>query len=133
MRRLAFIPLLWSGSVFAAEEARPEALGPGSALQVVLALLFVLALIGVMAWLLRRFGNLPGGGGNGPLKVLTAVSVGQRERVVLVQIGEKQLLLGVAPGRVETLHVLEQPVDVNAAGGERFADRLAAAMRKRGG
>jgi len=30
-----------------------------------------------------------------------------REKVVLLQVGKKQLLLGVTPGRIDTLHVLE--------------------------
>jgi flagellar protein FliO/FliZ len=30
---------------------------------------------------------------------------------VLVRVGKTQLLIGVAPGRVTTLHVLAEPVD----------------------
>ncbi len=136
--RIAALLMAAPGLIRAAEQkggqTPPEQLGPGTALQVLLALLLVLALIGAMAWMIRRFGNVSGVGRSGPLKVITAVSVGQRERVVLIEVGERQLLLGVAPGRVEKLHVLEQPVDVNATnGGERFSDRFAAALRKRGG
>ena len=51
---------------------------------------------------------------------------------MLVQVGDKQLLLGVAPGRVQTLYVLDRPVEsstppMGAPGG--FAEKLAQLMR----
>jgi flagellar protein FliO/FliZ len=42
------------------------------------------------------------------MQVISALSVGARERVVLIQVGEKQMLLGVAPGRVNYIKELEQ-------------------------
>ena len=57
--------------------------------------------------------------------------MGPRERVVLLQVGNAQLLLGVTPGRIQSLHVLDEPVseyEINAdASG--FAGRLAAAIK----
>lgn len=91
-------------------------------------LLAVLTLILALAWLLRRFGTFsrlaPG-----RFRVLAAVSLGSRERVVLLQAGGKQLVLGVAPGRVETLCVLEDsemiPVEGGAPAAEvSFVERL---------
>jgi len=104
-----------------------------SLLQLVLGLLLVLAVIVLIAWLLRR---LPGWNSsvNGALKIVAALPVGQRERVVVVQVGEQQLLIGVAAGQVELLHLLEQPLpDSSAAqpGNGKFAQRLAAAINKR--
>ncbi|MEG7523045.1 MAG: flagellar biosynthetic protein FliO [Chromatiales bacterium] len=43
--------------------------------------------------------------------VLGGTSVGPRERVVVVKVDDIRLLLGVAPGRVQTLHVLDQSED----------------------
>ena len=57
--------------------------------------------------------------------------MGTRERVVLLQVGDKQLLVGVAPGSIKTLHVLETPlVDGNevVAGGSGFAKQLGAML-----
>lgn len=65
----------------------------------------VLALL-LFAWLLRRmnpYALTP----HSHFRVLGGLSLGARERVVLLQAGRKQLLLGVAPGRIETLCVLE--------------------------
>ncbi len=146
IKRLLFSLLLslLSPVLYAAEaEKLPKAaarlsepLGAGDVLQVFFALLFVLLLIGVAAWLFRRmsFGNFAG---QGALRLLASVSVGQRERVVLVQAGETQILLGVAQGNVRTLHVFDtpvmQPVNNSSTGAENFAERLAAVLKKRGG
>ncbi len=107
----------------------PEPVGAGALAQVALALALVLALLGGAAWLLRRLGRIPGAGA-GAVRVLGGVALGARERLVLVEVGGTQLLLGVAPGRVQTLHVLERPVAATPAGqGEGgFAARLRGAM-----
>ncbi|PPD31534.1 MAG: flagellar biosynthetic protein FliO [Methylomonas sp.] len=75
-------------------------------LQWILALLFVLALFALLVWLLRKTGNLTLTGKN-ELSIVTGLSVGVREKLVLVKVGEKQLLLGVTPGRIDKLLELE--------------------------
>lgn len=111
-----------------------QQVGMGDYFQVFLGLVAVLAMIGVMAWLARRVGHLPGGV-SGSLRILGGLSMGQRERIVLVQVGDKQLLLGVAPGRVQTLHVLDEPLALAGAGEGAlhgsFAERLSAALKAR--
>lgn len=109
----------------------PAPLGAISFFKVLASLLVVLMMIAAMAWLLRRVNQVAGGSG-AVLRVIGAVSVGGRERVVLVQVGEQQLLLGVSPGSVQTLHVLEKPV-VQATfneSGESFAAKLNAALKR---
>jgi flagellar protein FliO/FliZ len=97
----------------------------------------VLALL-LFAWLLRHFHALPGVG-HGELRVLGGIALGAREKVVLLQAGRKQLVLGVAPGRVETLCVLEGEDRIGADAAEeapapsRFALQLKALMRGGGG
>ena len=84
-----------------------------SVIQVVLSLAFVIVLIYAVAWYIRRMQLTTAGAGQA-MRVVTALSVGARERVVLVQIGEEQLLLGVAPGRVNLLQKFETAViDIN--------------------
>ena len=81
-------------------------LAPGIApLRVLLSLAVVVVLIGLLALLLRRFPGV-GMGRAGDLRLLGTMAVGSRERVVLVETGGSRVLLGVAPGRVQTLHVL---------------------------
>ncbi len=113
-------------------KAMNEPLGAGNLLQLSLGLLVVLAAIVGSAWLLRRYGRLQSGV-DGALRIIGGLSMGPRERVVLVQVGKQQLLLGVAPGRIQTLHVLAEPVSEGSArppqGG--FAERLAGALAKK--
>ena len=69
----------------------------------------------------------------GGLRILGGLSMGARERVVLLQVGDTQLLVGVAPGRVQTLHVLEQPLPAAASGLQNasgFADQLGRFLNK---
>ena len=111
----------------------------GSLLRLIFGLAVVIAAIAGLAWMLRRMGAV-GGSGGGQLRVLAGVAVGQRERVVLLQVGDQQLLLGVAPGRVQTLHVLDKPLDglgtppVASAKAQdvSFAERLRRAMQSQG-
>jgi flagellar protein FliO/FliZ len=85
--------------------------GVASLGQVTLALALVLAVIFIAAWLLRRVRGF-GRPANGALDILADLPVGQKERAVLVRVGTTQVLLGVAPGRVTTLHVLSEPVTI---------------------
>ena len=83
--------------------------------QLVLGLIIVLLCIVALAWLAKRFNRLQSTP-DGSLQVLGGMSMGARERIVLVQVGTKQLLLGVAPGQINTLHVLDEPLE----GPQRF-------------
>ena len=91
----------------AAPAGSGAAVAAGSALQVVLGLAAVLALVVAAAWLLKRFSSF-GGTGSGMIRVVGGAAVGQRERVVLVEIGNTWLLVGVAPGQVRALHTMQR-------------------------
>jgi flagellar protein FliO/FliZ len=75
----------------------------------VFALLFVVGLILALAWLAKR---MPGvaGSSNRALRVVASLSLGPREKVVVVDVGGKQLLLGVGAGGTRTLHTLDAPL-----------------------
>jgi flagellar protein FliO/FliZ len=91
-------------------DAAPTSTAGGLA-QVTFSLLLVLAAVFAAAWLVRRLRGF-GRFGAGAVEVVADVALGTKERAVLVQVGKQQLLLGVAPGRVTTLHVLPEPVEV---------------------
>jgi flagellar protein FliO/FliZ len=86
----------------------------GGLAQVTLSLMLVLAAVFASAWLVRRFRNF-GRPGAGAINIIADVALGTKERAVLIQVGAQQLLVGVAPGRVNTLHVLAEPVHTNDA------------------
>lgn len=81
----------------------PPAVSAGSMLQTITGLLLVLATIAAAAWLLKRFMANPVAA-PGAIKIIAVAAVGQRERVVLVEVGGIWLVLGVAPGQVNALH-----------------------------
>jgi flagellar protein FliO/FliZ len=93
--------------------------------QMLLGLLLVIGLIFLLAWLLRRVQQI-GPRGNQVIKLLASQALGPRERLVLVQVGNEQVLLGLSGGRITPLHVLKEPVhlaDAEPATPE-FAQRL---------
>jgi len=104
--------LLLPGAALAAEPAAAP-LGYAVLLRFTGGLLLVVALVFAAAWGVRRFVRLPGNASEA-LQLLGGIAVGQRERVVLVRVGNQQLLLGVAPGRVQKLHLLDTPADPDA-------------------
>lgn len=85
-------------------EAAPV-VGASSLLQAGFGMFTVLGLIFLCAWAARRFGLQRLGGGQS-VKVVSSTMVGQRERVVVVEVGGTWLVLGVAAGRVNALHSL---------------------------
>lgn len=101
-------------------------------LQVFVALGLVLAAIAVAAWLARRY--LPGGGVTaGPVRVIGGVMVGTRERVVVLEIEDTWLVVGVTATHVQALHTLPRPA--GAASSDRppplRADELLSRWLKR--
>lgn len=96
----------------AADPVRPaftppptSAVSSGSMIQVIFSLLLVLAAIVFVAWILKRI-NMPQNVPGSALKVISGVAVGQRERVVLVEVNDTWLVVGVAPGQVTALHTM---------------------------
>lgn len=77
------------------------------------ALALVLGLIFGLAWLARRMPGLAGMRGNG-LRVIASTPLGARERLVVVEVGDQQLLLGTGASGTRLLHVLEAPLPVEA-------------------
>ncbi len=108
-----------------------EGLSAAHFAQVTIGLMVVIIVIFGLAWLVKRFGYLPSSK-PGALKIIGGLMVGQRERAVLIQVGDKQILIGVAPGLVKTLYVLEEPVSVDSASSAKlspFAERLKSFLR----
>lgn len=101
-----------------------------SLMQLFFGLALVIGVILLLAWVLRRFGGA--GFASSGMKVVATLPLSARERVVLVEAGNKQLLLGVAPGRVNLLESYDEPIlDVQDMQSTPFAERLKDAMARR--
>lgn len=85
----------------------PASVSSGGIVQIIFSLLLVLAAIVLVAWLLKRMNIVRHGSGN-LLKVVGGVAIGQRERIVLVEVQDTWLVVGVGPGQIRTLHTLQK-------------------------
>lgn len=129
---------------FAADPVRPSYVPPspavssGSIVQILFSLMLVLAVIVLVGWLLKRM-NLTQQNSGSHLKMLGGIAIGQRERIVLVEIDETWLVIGVGPGQIRTLHTLPRPegsdgnnvVQQARPGDGKFAALLSSVIRNR--
>ncbi|WP_133479858.1 flagellar biosynthetic protein FliO [Cognatilysobacter segetis] len=99
-----------------AHVATPAAHAPGadagSIGGAVFSLLLVIGLILGLGWLAKRMPGMQRGAGSSQLKVVASVALSPRDRAVVLDVGGQQLLVGVGPGGVRTLHTLEHPLPV---------------------
>jgi flagellar protein FliO/FliZ len=94
--------------VFPSLAAAAETASAGSGyFSVVASLLLILGGFVLVAWLVRRW--MPHGAQAGLVKIVGATSVGPRERVVVVEVDDTWLVLGVGGGQVRALHTMSKP------------------------
>lgn len=103
-RPLRFLLLLIPFSAQATENAGPS-VSAGTYLQAGLALALIVSLLFGTAWLLRKVSGGKGFG-QGNMKILGGVALGPRERIVLLEIADDWLVVGIVPGQIRTLHRL---------------------------
>lgn len=102
-------------------------------LQGIFGLIIVLGLMGLAWWLMRRIG-VNKSLSNINMRVIGGISVGSRERVIVVEVGEHWLILGVTPNQINTLATMPKqdlPEGENPNGQNPFAVWFKRAMDKR--
>lgn len=100
--------------------------------QLMLSLLFILGLILGLAWLVKKFNVIPQQGQR-IIKILSTISVGNRDRISLIQVGEEQILISLSPGRITKLHDMTVPVEIEhntQVATPAFAKTLSGLMNK---
>lgn len=103
-------PQVWPHT---AQPAAPVFNAVGALTQVGGTLGVVLLAILLVAWLVRKLGLAPLARQSQRLQVRATCSVGQRERVVVVEVEGTWLVLGVTPQQITPLHTLPAPVDAD--------------------
>jgi flagellar protein FliO/FliZ len=100
-------------------------------MSLVFGLTLILLLIFALAWLVRRMGQ---GGllSHSQMKIVAAMPLGTRERVVVVDVAGQQLLLGITTTQINTLHVFPEPVinTAHASSQSEFGKKLMAILQK---
>ena len=88
-----------------------------SVVRVVFTLAGMIAFIFLLAYFAKRLQNMNKSGmagafgGQGKMiQTLATVSIGLKEKVSLIQVGEQQLLIGITAQSIQTLLVLDQPI-----------------------
>jgi flagellar protein FliO/FliZ len=114
-----------------AQPASP--LSVGSLTQLTLSLIAIVGLILALSWALKRL-RLAGPRGSGEIAVLDELSVGPRERIVLVRVGESQVLVGIGAAGMVPLTPLAVPIVLKEGPTTPvFAERLREIMKRPGG
>ncbi|WED75547.1 flagellar biosynthetic protein FliO [Aeromonas allosaccharophila] len=89
--------------------------------------LMVIGLILVLGFLLKK-SKLATAMGGGQMRVIASLPVGYKEKLLVVKVGEQQLLVGVTPQQVNFLYRLEQPLDESQP--QAFSQQLGKLMGK---
>lgn len=119
-------------------QTAPVINGGASLAQAGLGLFAVIALILGMAWLARRVGLVRHGSGGATMKVVGSLMLGARQKVVMVEVGDTWLVLGVSAGEIRPLHTLPAQPDAMVPAGTNapqplqggFGERLMRAMQE---
>ncbi len=114
MKSILYTVLLIPSQIMAQQAGdKPVAVDPVSSsylIELSFGLLVVVGLVFFLAWLVKKM-QLVQSSNNGLIKIVSAISVGQRERIALIQVGEEQLLIGLTPGRIDKLHTLQKAIE----------------------
>ncbi|PWF44363.1 flagellar biosynthetic protein FliO [Massilia glaciei] len=100
-------------AVVSATAAAASSSSAGSLLQTIFALCLVLGLLVVLAWFLKRYGpRAPAGAAN--VRIVGALNLGGRERVIVVEVGEQWIVVGASPGRINALATMPRQAGAEA-------------------
>ncbi|WP_158967789.1 flagellar biosynthetic protein FliO [Paraglaciecola sp. L3A3] len=108
--------------------AEPESYtNPTSIVSIFLSLLLVIGVVFMVAFLMRRFNVTQSG--TSQLKVVTSMMAGTRERVLVIEVGGEQHLLGVTAHNINHLAKLANPIETSPANNsDKFKDKLSLFM-----
>ncbi|MES2755894.1 MAG: flagellar biosynthetic protein FliO [Pseudomonadota bacterium] len=86
----------------------------GSLIQTILALCAVLGLLAVLAWFMKRYGP-KAIAGSAHVRLVGALNLGGRERIMVVEVGDQWIVVGASPGRVNALATMPRQADAALA------------------
>lgn len=120
-------PVLFSPYTLAQSDSSP--MSATTIVSTFLSLLLVVAIIFALAYVMRRFNVTPSGGGH--IKVVASMAAGARERVMVIDVGGEQHLIGITSQNINHLSKLENPIVAptpSTSGGAQFKQKLVQAM-----
>ncbi|NQZ50145.1 MAG: flagellar biosynthetic protein FliO [Moritella sp.] len=93
-----------------------------------LSLLVVISVIVMLAFLAKKTRVF--GSNNQQLHVVATLPLGPKERIMVVQVGSEQVLLGITGQQINLLKELEQPLESSQPELNPFATKLAQMMKQ---
>ena len=90
-------------------------------IQMLVALVAVVAIIIGLSFLVKRFSLVPGAS-SGIIKIVGSLALNNKDRLLLVQVGDEQILISASPGRVGMVHELKTPVEPGGIGAPQRTD-----------
>jgi len=111
--------------------ANVPVVGGGDLLGMGLSMFIVVAVIVLLGWLYSR-SRFVSGGASGVINIVASRALGPKERLLVVEVADQQLLVGMTATGVQTLHVFDAPVVVaeETLGGGGFSTRLKSALQE---
>jgi flagellar protein FliO/FliZ len=136
MRTIFFLSALLAIYTPAIANEQPVTTSTGGGFQVLMILILVLGLMVAAAWLLKRF-NTAGTNASGAIKIVGGIAVGSRERIMVVEVADQWIVVGVTASNINALATMpkqeETLQDHEPAVSNNFASRLKQFIEKRNG
>ena len=131
-RLIALALCFWCIGVNAAPAAT-DTPAAANLIQITLSLLLVVGLLVGFSVLFKKFGmNRLINNGNFPVKVIGAISIGNNQRLMVIEVGDEWIVLGVTPQQITTITSMprQEAPDSTANGNLKFAGWMQSAIEK---
>lgn len=100
--------------------------------KVVFFLLLTLAIIIFMAWLVAKTRGAQLGQTHNAIKTVAVLPMGIKEKIAVIQIGDKNMVVGITPHSIQYLTELDQPLEHHNPDNSplKFSDFLKKSLQK---
>ncbi|WP_425348327.1 flagellar biosynthetic protein FliO [Vibrio splendidus] len=92
-------------------------------------LIFVIAFILFIAWLLKRM-QVPAMSNQQGLAIVRQIPVGTKERIAIVQAGDEQFLVGITTQSIQLISKLDKPLTQEMLEKSTFSSQLSQLIKK---
>lgn len=129
--------LTFAGAVALADDDAPSRVPPTPIVDASeiaglgISLIVVIAAILIVGWMYSRL-RVGGGSGGDIINVVATRPLGPKERLMVIEIADQQLLVGMTASQLQTLHIFDEPVATRPTLADQsgFAGRLRSAIRE---
>jgi flagellar protein FliO/FliZ len=132
-----FIFSCWCAVTNAASPAAattPDGVGSGSLIQITLSLLLVVGLLVGLSILFKKFGMNRIISNSFPVKVIGAIGIGNNQRIMVIEVNDEWIVLGVTPQQISTITTMPRQESSNGPGNDmgkiKFATWMQSALEK---